>query len=759
MAKSEPIPLDLPPGVLKNTTRAASAGRYTGGYHFRFKDRRPQKIGGFVKYLTEQTLGVVHGAYAWLTRGAGNRLLALGTYAKVYSVLDELDDITPIRESGTLGTDPFSVTNGSTTVTVTDASHGIDDENGAYVIFSGADPSALIDRTLGTNIGDLTANGGLAASFDGTASQNTGAASAKAAATFGYIGKTLGTAAPIYKVMVTGTSDVGYVAAINPTVTIDLYGKTGAAPANSTDGTLLGTISFTDTNNESAFRTVLNGDGAPAGDTATNFDHVWVRISHNGAANAVYSAELQIYAYFLVDGEYLATYVNANSYTITTALAAKTTDATVGGAAVAYSYLLNNGLSDSAVGLGVGVGPVGAGTVGTPRTSGGILRELRTWFFDNYGSLLAFLPSGGTVYTWDEPAAAARGVAVTNAPSSARAMFITAERMIVMLGTDDPMRIEWCDRDDSTNWTAGEGSTANERLLQTGNKLVAGTRFPGDGGQMLWSDTAAYGMQFVGSTDFIYEIPVLMTDAGLIAPTAFELARDLIIWMTPSLELMIYDGVVRQAPAFEEIRAWFKGRLDTDKADKITFGRTPEFDEVTVHFPSIDSADGENDEFFTVHIKDWHYVPGPETSDNKLIKRSAHVHFPTPGGAIVMTGTDAYIYIHENTLNADGEILPWRIETGRISIGYGAVEADVNGYIPDLERHAGVITMEIDSFERPNSQTAIDEQEVTIDEGDEIVDFVVGARYAELAWECEALNSDFRFGIPLLDVAPAGASR
>jgi hypothetical protein len=338
-------------------------------------------------------------------------------------------------------------------------------------------------------------------------------------------------------------------------------------------------------------------------------------------------------------------------------------------------------------------------------------------------------------------------------------MFITAERMIVMLGTSAPMVMEWCDRDDNTNWTPGEGSTANTRTLQTGNKLVAGTRFPGDGGQMVWSDMACYGMQFIGSTDFIYETPVLAYDAGLIAPTAFELTRDLIIWLTPSLELMLYDGTVRQAPNFHEIHEHIHERLDTDKADKITFGHTPDFEEVWCHYTSIDSTDGENDEFFTVNIRDWAYVTGPITSDEKLIKRSAQVHFPTPGGASVMTGTDRYIYIHENTMNADGAILPWRLEAARISLSNGAIETDVNGYIPDLERQSGQITMEIDSYERPNSQTPIDEQTVTIDEGDEIVDMVVGARYVELAWECEVLGSDFRFGVPLLDVSPAGASR
>ena len=596
MANFPPVPLDIPPGIVKAVSDAGAIGRYVDGDHIRFWQGRPEKIGGWIKYIAAQTVGVVRGALAWLTADS-NRLLALGTYIKAYSVVESLDDITPLRTSGTLGTDPFAVVDTETTVTVTHTTHGIT-EDGAYVSFSGA-----------------SAGGGIT-----------------------------------------------------------------------------------------------------------------------------------------IDGEYLATYINANSYSIEHSAAATSTATATGGASVTYEYQINAGLPDTAYGLGVGSGPVGDGTVGTARTSGGILREMRTWFFDTFGSLLVVHPSGGTIYTWDEPNAAARAVAVTNAPSSARASFVTAERMIVALGTTTPMTMQWCDRDDNTNWTAATDSTANTRTLQTGNRLIAGARFPGGGGQLFWSDLACYGMQFTSSTDFIYDTPVLAYRAGLIGPTAFEITRDLVIWLTPDLEVMIYTGTVTKAPGFENIQAYIRTMLDTEKPDKITTGFTPDFSEIWFHYVSLDSTDGEPDRYFKVNTDEWAW-------DEGTLGRTAHVNFPTPGGDVVMTGPDRYIYQHEVGYNADSVALSWSLELGRMSLSNRQTETDLHGFIPDLQRQTGNITVNVKMFERPNSKIEIDDQTFAIMKDDEIVDMVMGGGYAKFTYSGSSLGCDFRFGTHLLDVGPAGASR
>lgn len=147
---------------------------------------------------------------------------------------------------------------------------------------------ALIDRTTGTNIGDLTGNAGLAAAFNGVTSAGVGASAARGGS-IGYVGKTLAVPSAIDRVVVHGPNDYGYAFATNAATTISLYGKVGAAPSSATNGTLIGSIAFTDTSNESVGREI------DCTDKSTMYDHVWVVISAPSEGTAVYCAELVMY--------------------------------------------------------------------------------------------------------------------------------------------------------------------------------------------------------------------------------------------------------------------------------------------------------------------------------------------------------------------------------------------------------------------------------------------------------------------------------
>jgi hypothetical protein len=157
---------------------------------------------------------------------------------------------------------------------------------GAYLVQAVA--SSLVPGANGTRIGDFTGNSGLAGIFDGITNQDNVGCGYKPDATFGYAGKTFAPGKRIAQAVVWGSNNIGYVVSINPTVTLVLRGKTGAAPASRTDGTSLGSISFTDTENESGNpRTIVSSD------TTTVWDHVWIDFSHNGVASNCFFAEIQ----------------------------------------------------------------------------------------------------------------------------------------------------------------------------------------------------------------------------------------------------------------------------------------------------------------------------------------------------------------------------------------------------------------------------------------------------------------------------------
>jgi len=140
---------------------------------------------------------------------------------------------------------------------------------------------------VGTNIGDMTGDGGLVAAFDDDTTQNVSLCATAASATSAWVGKTLAAASQIHRVVVHGSDDAGFVSGANPSVTLTMYGKEGTVPANSTDGTVIGTLAaFTDTADESAGRTIT------CTDRETEWDHVWVKIDHDGSTATMSVAEL-----------------------------------------------------------------------------------------------------------------------------------------------------------------------------------------------------------------------------------------------------------------------------------------------------------------------------------------------------------------------------------------------------------------------------------------------------------------------------------
>ena len=135
------------PGVNRENTRYASetmgnpnsATNVAGGWYesekVRFRSGSPEKIGGWVRISASTFQGVCRSLWNWVTLGFLN-LVGVGTNLKFYIENGGVyNDITPIRASSTINTNPFTG-NGTTTVTVTDTSHG--GITGDFVTFSGA---------------------------------------------------------------------------------------------------------------------------------------------------------------------------------------------------------------------------------------------------------------------------------------------------------------------------------------------------------------------------------------------------------------------------------------------------------------------------------------------------------------------------------------------------------------------------------------------------------------------------------------------
>jgi len=138
--------LQFRPGINKEATSYSNEGGWNDCDKVRFKQGFPEKIGGWTKFGSNSFLGTCRALHPWQTL-ALEKFVGLGTSSKYYIEEGEAYyDITPLRVTTSAGDVTFSASNGSSTITVTDASHGA--VEGDFVTFSGA-------ATLG---GNITAN-------------------------------------------------------------------------------------------------------------------------------------------------------------------------------------------------------------------------------------------------------------------------------------------------------------------------------------------------------------------------------------------------------------------------------------------------------------------------------------------------------------------------------------------------------------------------------------------------------------------------
>ena len=131
------------PGVDKEGTEYTADAGWFDSDKIRFRKGRPEKIGGWQKYITDAFLGIARSLHSWSSLES-IKYIGVGTNLKFYVAEGaSFNDVTPIRSTTSAGDVTFAATNGSSTITVSDTAHGavVND----FVTFSDA-------ATLGGNI-------------------------------------------------------------------------------------------------------------------------------------------------------------------------------------------------------------------------------------------------------------------------------------------------------------------------------------------------------------------------------------------------------------------------------------------------------------------------------------------------------------------------------------------------------------------------------------------------------------------------------
>lgn len=454
-----------------------------------------------------------------------------------------------------------------------------------------------------------------------------------------------------------------------------------------------------------------------------------------------------------VNGEYnVVSILDQNTFTITHSSSASST--TTGGGTVTAYYEINFGTASATYLTGWGVPPWGIGGWGVPASpSVSLLDDMRWWTIDTYGEDLIICPINLPLYFYDTSIGANRPNPITNSPTQVRSVFVTPERYIFALGCTrldgsfDAMAVRWPDVDNFTDWIPTDTNRANERKLQGGSRLMAGTALT-SGVSLVWSDIGVFVFQFTGSNS-IYDSRLIATDCGLIGPHAFAKADGVAFWMSNN-GFHMFSGYATDIPNQNNIVDWVFKRINQDQATKCFASYSKDFNEVWWVFPTTGT---EPDNYVMVNLDNYEWATG-------TMNRTAWAKYPAGERRPIYFGTNGYIYAHDdpNDTNDDGAAMAAYIEMAPVEIENGNRTADIMGFVPDLQRQSGNLTVTLYGKDHPRDTDMMTDT-LTITETDKLVDARLAGRQVGMTLTSNSVNGDFRLGKFGVEISGAGTRR
>jgi len=629
--------LQFKPGIDREASSYSNEGGWRECDKVRFRFGFPEKIGGWTKYNSTTFVGTARDLHAWVALD-GSRYLGLSTHLKYYIVEGgELFDITPIRATEDSGSSAvvFAATNGSTTVTVTDAGHAAG--TGDFVVFSGVQADglgsggnvtkAILERTEGFQITRLSASTysiEVPTAADGSTDDENGGASVQAQ----------------YQVSVGLDTQIG--------------------------GTGWG-AGFWGGPTETAKETTIN-EGGTFSDSDGTLTVTSSNPTHQIAAND----------FILIDSEILkVTNVSTNDLTVTRSQ--KGTSATTHANGAKVILIVGNASTDSDY---VGWGQSSALTTET---------TLRTWSHDNFGEDLLINVRDGGIYYWDRSdglntraTALSAESGATQTPTIAKQIMVSDQGHIIAFGCDteaspgtqDPLIIRTSSNTSVsaslTKWQVEDTETAQELRLASGSTIVAAIKTRTL--ILVITDNAAYAMTYQGGTS-PYSLQSLSESISITSPKAAVAVGEFVFWMGRD-SFYMFDGNVKQMPC--TLHDYVFTSFNNEQNEKIAAGHNSSFGEVWWFYPSENSSTIDRYVVYNYQQQIWYNGSMVRTAwEDRGVHRNP-----------IAAGTDGYLYYHEDGFD-DGSTSPSsaitaNIESSQIDMGDGEQFTLVRRLIPDI---------------------------------------------------------------------------
>lgn len=401
---------------------------------------------------------------------------------------------------------------------------------------------------------------------------------------------------------------------------------------------------------------------------------------------------------------------------------------------------------DSMYGLGWGAALFGNAAFGNARLSSGLIFEATAWSLDAFGQyLVACSPADGQALVWTGTGAAT-ALPMTNAPLNNKALFVTDERMVVLLGAgNDPRNVQWCAQGDYTTWTPAATNTAGSIKINSVGVLMAGQRYV-SGQYLLFTDIDVHTMTYIGQP-FVYGMNRVGEKCGLLGKQAKTSVNGVVVWMGVS-NFYMYDGVVKAIPC--EVQERVFSNINVLQGAKAVAGVNAQFGEVWFFYASAMSV--ENDSYAVWNYKENTWYVGT-LSRTAWADRDA---WPFAVGA----GADGTLYQHEQDWTDSGNTRVGTVfaESGPILVGNGDSIMDVSAITLDTDA-AGAANVQVRFLGKNNPLATLETSygPFANPKGDGYLDARFSARQIKVRVELMA-DGPFDFGTLRLD-AQKGSQR
>ena len=617
-------------GIISDVTPYTNEGGFVDGDKIRFRLGSPEKIGGWVKYSTNTYLGTARRLHNWIALD-GSDFLGVGTHLKYYIEEGQtFNDITPIRETTSAGDVTFSATNGSTTITVTDAAHGANEND--FVTFSGA---ASLGGTITATI--LNAEFQITSLISSNAYTITSSVAANSSDTNNGGGSVVGT----YQLNVGLDNTVG---------------GTGWG-AGQWSGTTSG-----------ALATQL-AEALDDSETAIDVD----------SATGITAGDL-----ILIEEE-LITVGTISSNTLGTGGGPSTRGAS-GTTAATHA---DNTLVRLAVGNADSANDfVGWGNAASVTVSGA---QIRTWSHDNFGEDLIINPRDGGLFYWDKTNGlstravelSTRAGTKTSVPTKAKQIIVSdLDRHLIAFGCDglgatssatqgdgiqDPLLIRFSSQENPLDFFPTSTNTAGDLRIGGGSEFVQAVETKEQ--ILVFTNKTLHAMKFIGPP-FTFGLKELSVNITIMSPASAIAVDDNVYWMGVDT-FYVYSGQTQQLPCTVKDKVFLD--LNVEERDKVHAGVNTEFSEIVWYYPSAGSQEIDKYVIYNYTENIWYF--------GSLVR---HAWLDRGIRSLPLATGNQYVYNHETGFDDDGSAMTSFIESAPMSLTDASRFSFVNRIIPDV---------------------------------------------------------------------------